>query len=193
MAADSGKPTVLVVEDERDLADLYAAWLDDEYDVRRAYDYEAALEAADADVDVALLDRRLQERSGDEVLAAVRERGLDCRVAMVTGVDPGFDVLDMGFDDYLVKPVAQDELREVVEALLRRSEYDDLLQEQFAIASKLAALEARYSDVDLEASEEYNRLRERFEEMRERTDATVAEFDDEDFVLALQTPDTEPA
>ena len=30
-------PTVLVVDDERDLADLYAAWLADEYEVRTAY------------------------------------------------------------------------------------------------------------------------------------------------------------
>lgn len=163
MTADSGKPTVLVVEDERELADLYAVWLGDEYDVRVAYDYQTALAAADEDVAVALLDRRLPEGSGDEVLAGVRERRLDCRVAMITAVDPGLDVVDLGFDDYLVKPVKPDDLRATVEGLLRRSEYDDLLQEQFAVSSKIAALEAHQSEQKLETSDEYARLRERFE------------------------------
>jgi len=104
-------PLVLVVEDEPDLADLYAAWLGDEYRVRTAYGGQEALDEldeADDEVDAILLDRRMPGLSGDEVLAAVRERGIDCRVAMVTAVEPDFDILKMGFDDYLVKPVTSD-------------------------------------------------------------------------------------
>lgn len=55
-------PLVLVVEDEPDLADLYAAWLGDEYRVRTAYGGQEALDEldeADDEVDAILLDRRM--------------------------------------------------------------------------------------------------------------------------------------
>ena len=61
--------TVLVVEDDADLAALYAEWLADDYDVRVAHSGKEALSVlADVDVDVALLDRRMGTISGDEVL-----------------------------------------------------------------------------------------------------------------------------
>ena len=117
-------PLVLVVEDEPDLADLYAAWLGDEYRVRTAYGGREALDELDEadEVDAILLDRRMPGLSGDEVLTAVRDRGIDCRVAMVTAVEPDFDILEMGFDDYLVKPVSKDDLLGVVETMRSRSE-----------------------------------------------------------------------
>ena len=55
--------------------------------------------------------------SGNEVLAETEERGLPCRVAMVTAVDPDFDIIDMGCDDYLVKPIARADLLDVVDRL----------------------------------------------------------------------------
>ena len=97
--------TVLVVDDNRAVADTYAAFLDGEYAVRTAYGGEAALEALDASVDVMLLDRRMPDRSGDEVLAETNSRALDPRVVMLTAVDPDFDIVDMPFDAYVVKPV----------------------------------------------------------------------------------------
>lgn len=44
-------------------------------------------------------------RSGNEVLDKMRIAGYDWCVAMVTTVEPDLDILEMGFDDYLVKPV----------------------------------------------------------------------------------------
>ncbi len=81
-------PLVLVVEDEPDLADLYATWLRGEYRVRVAYGGREALEKLDDEVEVVLLDRRMPDLSGDEALKEIRERGFDCRVAMVTAVEP---------------------------------------------------------------------------------------------------------
>ncbi|TKX52052.1 response regulator, partial [Halorubrum sp. SS7] len=60
-------PLVLVVEDEPDLADLYAAWLGDEYRVRTAYGGREALDQLDEtddEVDAILLDRRMPGLSG---------------------------------------------------------------------------------------------------------------------------------
>ncbi|GAA0555344.1 HalX domain-containing protein [Halorubrum ejinorense] len=189
-------PLVLVVEDEPDLADLYAAWLGDEYRVRTAYGGHEALDQLDEvddEVDAILLDRRMPGLSGDEVLTAVRDRGIDCRVAMVTAVEPDFDILEMGFDDYLVKPVTSDTLRETVEGLLRRSEYDSEVQDLFSLTSKKAMLESEKSATDLADNEEYQRLTDRIETLREQADESrdaVAD-DEEDYEKLFQDFDTE--
>ena len=189
-------PLVLVVEDEPDLADLYAAWLGDEYRVRTAYGGHEALDQLDEvddEVDAILLDRRMPGLSGDEVLTAVRERGIDCRVAMVTAVEPDFDILEMGFDDYLVKPVTSETLRETVQGLLRRGEYDSEVQELFSLTSKKAMLESEKSASDLADNDEYQRLTDRIEELRERADESrdAVATDDEDYEKLFQDFDTD--
>jgi DNA-binding response OmpR family regulator len=173
------KPTVLVVEDEPDLADLYATWLDGEYAVRTAYGGRDALAAIDETVDVILLDRRMPDLPGDEVLATVRDRGIGCRVAMVTAVEPDFDIVAMGFDDYLVKPVSKEALRGTVENLLQREEYVDGVGELFSLASKKALLESEKGPADLERSEEYQELTERLDALREDLDETLESLGEE--------------
>jgi DNA-binding response OmpR family regulator len=173
------RPTVLIVEDEPDLADLYATWLDEQYDVRTAYGGNEALELFDPDVNVVLLDRRMPDMSGDEVLTSIREDGGECRVAMVTAVEPDFDIVAMGFDDYLVKPVAKDDLHRVVANLLRRDQYEKGIGELFALASKKALLESEKSSAELETSEEYRELSEELDDLQDRLDTTLAELDDE--------------
>jgi DNA-binding response OmpR family regulator len=176
---------VLVVEDEPDLADLYATWLRDEYRVRVAYGGREALEELDEEVDVVLLDRRMPDLSGDEALEAIRERDVGCRVAMVTAVEPDFDIVAMGFDDYLVKPVSRDSLKETVENLLRRNTYDDGIQELFALASKKALLESEKDAATLEEHEEYQELTERVRTLRAQLDETLTSFDEEHDFTAM--------
>jgi DNA-binding response OmpR family regulator len=177
----SSPPTILVVEDETELAELFAEWLSGEYDVRVATTGEDALDLVDEDVDVVLLDRLMPGISGDEVLEAIRERGLSLRVAMVTAVEPDFDVLEMGFDDYVVKPVFREDVRRLVEGLLERDEYDQQLSDLFAVASKLAALESHKSEGELEESEGYRRLKAEFERTRERIEELESEMSERDF------------
>ncbi|SNZ02875.1 Response regulator receiver domain-containing protein [Natronoarchaeum philippinense] len=175
----SSDPTVLIVEDEPDLADLYAAWLEDSCSVRTAYNGSQALDAIDQVVDVVLLDRRMPGLSGDTVLNTIRDRGLDCRVAMVTAVEPSFDIVEMGFDDYLVKPVSTDDLTSTVDQLLLRSTYDEQLQEFFALASKKAILDKQKTEAELRSSEEYARLEDRLAVLRSDIDDTMAQLDDQ--------------
>jgi len=187
------RPLVLVVEDEADLADLYATWLKADYRVRTAYGGEEALEKLDDEISVMLLDRRMPGLSGDEVLGAARERGIDCPVSMVTAVEPDFDIIEMGFDTYLVKPVTRDTLKETVEDLLSRSAYDEGVQELYSLASKKALLESEKGRSSLEDNEEYQQLSERLNELRSELDDTLGSFDDHDdfvgFYEAFDTPD----
>jgi len=185
-------PSVLVVEDEADLADLYAAWLGGEYDVQTAYGGHEAIEQLSEEIDVILLDRRMPGLSGDEVLVAVRDRGIDARVAMVTAVEPDFDIVEMGFDDYLVKPVTRESLMDTVESLLRRSEYDSGVQELYAVASKKAVLESEKGQAALEESEEYAELQARYDELQAELDTQLEEFSEHDeFEQAFRQFDTD--
>ncbi|WP_435074366.1 response regulator [Halorubrum sp. HHNYT27] len=161
--------TVLAVDDEPDLAELYRVYLDSAYDVRTATGGEAAMAEMDESVDVVLLDRRMPDMSGHEVLSAMREAGYDARVAMLTAVEPDVDIVDMPFDDYKTKPVTKEDLLTLVEVLLHRAEFDEHSQEFFALASKKAALEA----TDATNTVEYDDLIDRIGSVRERVDDTL--------------------
>ncbi len=178
---------ILVVDDEARLADLFAAWLTTEWTVETAYDGAEALEKMADSVEVVLLDRRMPGLSGDEVLETIREEGYDCRVVMVTAVDPDFDIIEMGFDDYLVKPVSKDELVDMVETVSVRSEYENEIQEYYALVSKKALLESEKTDRELSNNDEYVDLTERVTELEERVDETVSGMKShDDFVGAFQ-------
>ncbi|MGQ3414051.1 response regulator [Natrinema sp. LN54] len=169
-------PSVLIVEDEPDLANLYAAWLEEECTVERAADGADALAAIDDSIDVVLLDRRMPGLSGSTVLETIRDRGLECRVAMVTAVEPDFEIIEMGFDDYLVKPVSQDELVGVIDQLLLRTTYDEQLREFFALASKKALLDDQKDEPERRSSQEYAELRDRLAVRRVEVDDTMQEL-----------------
>lgn len=110
--------TVLVVEDERTLADMYATWLSQAgYTTRVAYTGQKALDLLGPELDVALLDRRLPKLTGDDILDEIREAGYDCRAAMVTAVTPESDIVDLSFDQYLTKPVKEEDIVGLVEEL----------------------------------------------------------------------------
>ena len=177
----SANHRVVIVDDEPDLADLYASWLSAEYAVDTAYDGQEALDILDESVDVVLLDRRMPGMSGDEVLERIREHGLGCGVAMITAVDPDFDILELGFDAYLTKPVAASELTDVTERLLRRAAYADTLREFFAKLSTREALLAEKPEVELDGDERYRKLEAEIERLREESEAHLSELDGEDF------------
>jgi len=181
--------TVLVVDDEPDVADAYSAQLEAEFIVSTAYGGQEALEMLDAAVDVVLLDRRMPGISGDEVLEAIRDRGLSCRVAMVTAVDPDFEIIDMPFDDYVIKPVSREDLFETIDRLLTCSEYEEQLQEYYALTAKQATLKANKPEAELEGSERYADLEERIAALRRDLDEVVAGFDDDDFEAAFRDLD----
>jgi len=168
----TGEPIVLVVDDNAALVDVYSAWLQDVATVEATTDPAVALDAA-ADVDVVLLDRQMPSTSGDELLQRMRDRGIDVPTAMVTGVEPDVDVVELGFDDYVVKPVDEAALRETVAALHSRASYDAEFRRYFALVSKKAALEANLSERTLAASEEYHDLQRRLEAAADDAEASL--------------------
>jgi len=185
--SESDPPVVLIVEDEPDVAETYKLWLQSDYEVRMAQNGDKGLELLDETVDVVLLDRMMPGLSGDEVLDQIRSRELGCRVAMVTAVEPDFDILEMGFDAYLSKPIRSEQLHTTVTNLLERSEYDSMLQQYYALVEKQATLEATKSSAELAESEQYNELTAEIEQMRDGLSDTLGGIeDDDDFIATLR-------
>jgi two-component system response regulator MprA len=120
----SGRPRVLVVEDDTDIAGVLRRSLDKEgYDVRVAGDGETALDEAGVfEPDAVVLDLGLPKLDGVEVCRRLRTEG-DVPILILTArdaLDARVEGLDSGADDYLVKPFEREELLARIRALLRR-------------------------------------------------------------------------
>jgi two-component system, OmpR family, copper resistance phosphate regulon response regulator CusR len=124
---------ILVVEDERKLAQVLASALQAEhYEVVLAPTGEDGFFRANAEAfDLVLLDLMLPGRGGLEILETLRKRHVHTPVLILTARDTVQDRvlgLDLGADDYLVKPFALPELLARIRALLRRGRPSDLLR-----------------------------------------------------------------
>jgi two-component system response regulator MprA len=120
----SRDPRVLVVEDDEDIAlALQRSLRMEGYEVRLAGDGEAALDEAVAFMpDMVILDLGLPKLDGIEVAKRLRADG-DVPILMLTARDAlesRVEGLDVGADDYLVKPFERQELLARLRALLRR-------------------------------------------------------------------------
>jgi two-component system, OmpR family, copper resistance phosphate regulon response regulator CusR len=126
---------ILVVEDDRKVARALREGLQAEhYDVRVASNGEEGFFLVNHETfDVVLLDLMLPRRDGLDVLTTLRKRGLQTPVLILTAKDTVEDRvhgLDLGADDYLVKPFAFPELVARIRALLRRGRMDQVLRLQ---------------------------------------------------------------
>jgi DNA-binding response OmpR family regulator len=118
---------ILVVDDEVDIVEFVRGYLEREgYEVVAANDGDAAVElAARTEPDLLVLDVMLPGRSGFDVLRALRSAGSSVPVIMLTARDDVVDRvagLELGADDYVVKPFEPRELVARVGAVLRRLE-----------------------------------------------------------------------
>ena len=117
---------ILVVEDERDMNRLIVKTLTHEgYAVDGCFDGEVAeLYLEGAEYDAILLDVMLPRRDGYEVLRRLRARGISTPVLFLTARDTVEDRvkgLDLGADDYLVKPFDFAELLARIRVMTRKS------------------------------------------------------------------------
>lgn len=129
---------ILVVEDEAPMRRALVETLTAEgYRVRSATNGPDGLDLALAEAfDLVLLDVMMPGLDGYAVCRALRDRGREMPVLMLTAkalVDDRVEGLDAGADDYLVKPFSLRELLARVRALLRRRERESPVPDEFAI------------------------------------------------------------
>lgn len=116
---------ILVVEDEKDLNAIVTKRLKrEQYSVDSCYDgQEALLYLENATYDVVLLDVMMPKLNGYDLLHTMRQRGMDTKVILLTAkdsVDDKIKGLDLGADDYLVKPFEFGELLARIRVHVRR-------------------------------------------------------------------------
>jgi DNA-binding response OmpR family regulator len=117
---------ILIVEDEKSLADIIKKGLEEEdYAVDVAYNGEDGLFMAENEPsDLIILDIMLPIIDGMTILKKIRKAGVRTPVLMLTAKDTLTDKvsgLDSGADDYLTKPFEFEELLARMRALLRRN------------------------------------------------------------------------
>ena len=125
---------VLVVDDEREIADLVALYLQNEnYTVYKYYNAKEALECiANTTLDLAILDIMLPDINGFAICQKIRE-DYNYPIIMLTAKEEEIDKitgLTLGADDYITKPFRPLELVARVKAQLRRYKKYNTIQEQ---------------------------------------------------------------
>ncbi|MDF1507910.1 response regulator transcription factor [Robertmurraya sp. DFI.2.37] len=121
---------ILIVEDETYMMDLLKIHLRNEYAIFAAKDGQTALDILqEKSFDVIILDVMLPYVSGWEICKKVREEDAETLILMLTARSELSDKvmgLEIGADDYLVKPFEFEELKARIRALLRRYEHTKL-------------------------------------------------------------------
>ncbi|ENX06059.1 efflux system response regulator transcription factor AdeR [Acinetobacter courvalinii] len=147
---------ILVVEDEYDIGDIIEHYLKREgMQVLRAMNGKQAIEIhASQPIDLILLDIKLPELNGWEVLSKIRQKA-QTPVIMLTALDQDIDkvmALRIGADDFVVKPFNPNEVVARVQAVLRRAQQNqqaqnrNLLYKNIEIHSDLHSVYIRQQD-----------------------------------------------
>lgn len=122
MKQRKSRPRVLIVEDESALRLTYERHFGPRYDLVFASSGAEALEKLDGDrPDLAVLDMRLPDTDGVELLQRIRQRHPALPVIITTAylsIEPQLKVLDLPHSGYIVKPFRLDELGARIDALL---------------------------------------------------------------------------
>ena len=120
---------ILVVEDDRNISELIRMYLEKEgFEVRLAYDGGKAVEEFERQQpDMVLLDIMLPVLDGWQVCERIRRKAKTPIIMLTAKSDVADRItgLEMGADDYLVKPFEMKELMARINAVLRRSEIPD--------------------------------------------------------------------
>ena len=116
---------LLLIEDEVKLAKLICKALEKEnYAVDMVHDgFEGLMMAKSEPYDALIIDRMLPGKTGTEIIKSLRQADISTPALLLTALGTIEDKtygLDIGADDYLVKPFALDELMARLRALLRR-------------------------------------------------------------------------
>lgn len=162
---------ILVVDDELDIREVLIRWLSAEgYICEPAASGEEALDAlAGGDYELVLLDIRLPDISGLEVLARAKDQSNDVAVVMITGLSDratGLRCMQLGAHSYVIKPFEREEV---------------VINVDGALQSRLRTLEGKdyQQKLECEVREQTEEIRRREQEIALRLVA-AAEYRDEE-------------
>lgn len=156
---DGGR--VLLVETDTALRELYERWLSERFDVRPVRNGVAAERLLEDEIDVLVLNRILPDRSERAVFELVADREAEAGVVILTTQPPDLAVLDVPFDEYLLKPVDRFTLHEAVERAQRLVAVERCLRRYLRLLTKRDLVESEPIAGTLSNSERYEKLLDR--------------------------------
>lgn len=126
MTLTKGKKRILVIDDDKSILRTFTRILQKNgYEIDVAETGKEAIEKSkEGNYDVALIDIRLPDMDGTDVLAKMQTTMRGAVKIMITGfpsLETGVRALDEGADAYLVKPVKSEELLELIEEKLKNN------------------------------------------------------------------------
>lgn len=172
-----GEPTVLVVDDEDRVANCYKLFINDAYETRVATGGREAVENLNREVEVVLLDRRMPEMHGHEVLDYIQDEKYGCRVIIISALDPDMEVLNYQFSKYLKKPIVKEELLEAIEQVRMLDRYEALLTEYYQSVEKHSIMKSEFHSSTLEDSDEFQTLEEKITRLQTDIEETLDDLD----------------
>lgn len=137
---DENRPSVLIVEDERMVAEMLSGFFSESYDVQHVRNGEEALEEYTDDTELLILDRKLERMSGDAVATQIKAQDEQTLILAVSGLAPDNDIFELDVDDYIHKPAEESEIKSRLELLLNRAELDATERTYLSLRSKQIAL-----------------------------------------------------
>ncbi len=150
-----GKKYILVADDEKEICDVLTILLSGEgYAVSCAKDGQAALDMANGDVDLCILDVNMPRLSGFMAGAEIKKK-FDTPIIFLTAYSGESDKVmgfSVGADDYIVKPFSNIELLLRVKAILRRAGVNQIAASEKAehIGNRIAFVDV-FLDLDSQA------------------------------------------
>lgn len=126
-------PQILIIEDDKNMAALFEEYLKDEPCViTRVSDGINALDALNnASFDMVLLDLKLPDMDGFDILTHINEKAMGCTVVVITGqgsMNTAIEAMRLGAHDFLVKPTDKERLVTTLRNALENQEMHDVIQ-----------------------------------------------------------------
>lgn len=191
--ATSGRPGVLCPEptvfvlDEDGRADLFEFWLGDDYRIVTAQTAAEAETVFDDRVAVTLVRNEASEDCKEAVERLLASRSPFARTVVTTTgrVEAAFPGIE--YDVCLVEPTTESGVRETVDRLVRRTQYQALLKRYYEVTAFVTSKEVRNTREELAGDDAYERATRALEAHRKRLRALQSEFDADDHDAVLQS------
>lgn len=158
------KKEILIIEDNIAQAKMYKRWLEPKYTAKTATKFDKVLKEYKGDEEVILLDRKLDGAEAEDLIDSLE--GIENQnIVVITGMEPDLDLLNMPINDYLIKPVDRELLRDTVRKVIEADKRPDKTKELLELLSKKKILDDKPTEV--REKEEYQKLVRKIDELRD--------------------------
>lgn len=172
---------VLVVAKREEFARLYQVWLQEEgYSVEFAPSDDPPVTAPREPFDAVILDREVSATDDPSVIEVARAGDDDRPIILITTLDSVFEVIDLRFDDYVLKPASKADLVGALTRVLHRGEYGQAVQEFGRSVVTIALIRQGTTVEERSTNDAYGALVDRFLQLFAETGETVSQLDDEE-------------